>query len=114
MINGNNEYPNNSLYHSYSYDADGGYSTIEDVNRTSCDELTENPMYHSHEENSKTSGAADMVEEKTGKEDIPMSETGSYAIYAQPNKIPKGPKSKVEDISPTENVFAQVKKTDKK
>lgn len=34
--------------------------------------------------------------------------------YAQPNKIPKGPKSKVEDISPTENVFAQVKKTDKK
>lgn len=55
-----------------------------------------------------------MVEDKTGKEDIPMSETGTNAIYAQPNKVSKGPKSEVEDISPTENLYAQVKKPDKK
>lgn len=55
-----------------------------------------------------------MVEDKTGKEDIPMSETGTNAIYAQPNKVSKGPKSEVEDISSTENLYAQVKKPDKK
>lgn len=114
VASGNKELPYNPLYHQFNNEADGGYSTMEDVNRSPCDELPDNPLYLSHQENTKASGPASMVEEKTGKEDIPMLETGSNAIYAQPNKVPKGPKSEVEDISQTENVYAQVKKTDKK
>lgn len=133
VASGNKELPYNPLHHQFNNEADGGYSTMEDVNRSPCDELPDNPLYHSHQENIKASGTAgiveektgqqedipmletsSMVEKKTGKEDIPMLETGSNAIYAQPNKVPKGPKSEVEDISPTENVYAQVKKTDKK
>ncbi|XP_034334061.2 uncharacterized protein [Magallana gigas] len=114
VASGNKELPYNPLYHQFNNEADGGYSTMEDVNRSPCDELPDNPLYLSHQENTKASGPASMVEEKTGKEDIPMLETGSNAIYAQPNKVPKGPKSEVEDISQTENVYAQVKKLDKK
>ena len=128
MANGNKELPYNPPYHQFNNEADGGYSTMEDVNRSPCDELQDNPLDHPHQENIKASGAAGIVEEKTGqqedipmletssmvevktgKEDNPMLETGSDAIYAQPNKVPKTPTSEVEDINPTENLYAQVK-----
>uniref|UniRef100_K1R3B2 Myb/SANT-like DNA-binding domain-containing protein n=1 Tax=Magallana gigas TaxID=29159 RepID=K1R3B2_MAGGI len=121
--NGNKELPYNPPYHQFNNEADGGYSTMEDVNRSPCDELQDNPLDHPHQENIKASGAAGIVEEKTGqqedismletssivedkteKEDNPMKETGSDAIYAKPNKVPKRPTTEVEDINPTENL----------
>uniref|UniRef100_A0A8W8JFV2 Uncharacterized protein n=1 Tax=Magallana gigas TaxID=29159 RepID=A0A8W8JFV2_MAGGI len=126
--NGNKELPYNPPYHQFNNEADGGYSTMEDVNRSPCDELQDNPLDHPHQENIKASGAAGIVEEKTGqqedismletssivedkteKEDNPMKETGSDAIYAKPNKVPKRPTTEVEDINPTENLYAQIK-----
>ncbi|XP_052710125.1 uncharacterized protein LOC128184608 isoform X1 [Crassostrea angulata] len=128
VANGNKELPYNPPYHQFNNEADGGYSTMEDIDRSPCDELQDNPLDHSHQENIKASGAAgiveektgqqedipmletsSMVEDKTGKEDNPMLETGSDAIYAQPNKVSKRPTSEVEDINPTENLYAQVK-----
>ena len=97
------------MYQSYQVNYDRGYSNCGIESIALIEQLPDNPLYHSHQEN----GGKDDSKQNNGKDAGTLSLEDSNAVYAQPNKLAQASNSNQDDSneSQNENVYAQVNKT---
>ena len=89
---------------------DSGYSTCGNGYLVSTEQLPDNPLYHSYQENG---GKGDSKNEKDEDGFLPLQDSND--VYAQPNKLTRVSNANQDDSneSQNENVYAQVNKTKK-